>query len=442
MSLAFAALAVLVAVLIGALGYHSAAGLIRDDERADFNTAVQSVGSQVTRQTLYPGDFNGPTGLGEQLLRPIRVTAQALDANGAVLPGTAHVGLPAVPDDGELARAAAPARTVIGVRHVGDETYRVGVVALGGGRGAVQVVQETGDIEDLLDALRNQMAAVVAAVALLAGAAGWLLARRITGRLVRLTDVAELVADSGRLDVPVPAAGNDEVGRLGRAFDRMLGRLATAKENQRRLVQDAGHELRTPLTSLRTNLAVLPSLDRLPPAERTALLDDLAEEAKELTLLVEELVALAAEQKSDEDPVDVVLADVVREAAVQARRRNGREIAVDADATVVTARPDALARAVGNLLDNAAKFDPAGAAPIDVVVRGPRVEVRDRGPGIDPVDLERVFDRFYRATAARSLPGSGLGLAIVHEVATSHGGTAFAVNRDGGGAVIGFTLGG
>ncbi|MEV7025527.1 ATP-binding protein, partial [Kitasatospora sp. NPDC093558] len=189
------------------------------------------------------------------------------------------------------------------------------------------------------------------------------------------------------------------------------------------------------------NLAVLPSLDRLPPAERTALLDDLAEEAKELTLLVDELVALAAEQKADEDPVDVVLADVVREAAAQARRRTGREITVDADATVVTARPDALARAVGNLLDNAAKFDPAGAAPIDVVVRGPRVEVRDRGPGIDPADLERVFDRFYRATAARSLPGSGLGLAIVHEVATSHGGTAFAVNRDGGGAVIGFTLG-
>ncbi|MGW2250578.1 HAMP domain-containing sensor histidine kinase [Kitasatospora sp. NPDC001660] len=441
LSLAFAVMAVLVAVLIGALGYHAAARLIRDDEKADFTTAVQSVGSQVQRQTLFPGDFNGPSGLSEQLLRPIRVTAQALDATGAVLPGTAHVDLPSVPDDQELARTHVPARTVEGVRRLHGETYRVGVVSLGGGRGAVQVVQETGDVEDLLFSLRNQMVAVVAAVALFAGAAGWLVARRITGRLVRLTDVAELVADSGRLDVPVPAAGNDEVGRLGRAFDRMLGRLATAKENQRRLVQDAGHELRTPLTSLRTNLAVLPSVDRLPPAERTALLDDLAEEAKELTLLVEELVALAAEQKADEEPVDVALADVVREAAAQVRRRTGRDITVDADATVVTARPDALARAVGNLLDNAAKFDPAGAAPIDVVVHGPRVEVRDRGPGIDPADLERVFDRFYRATAARSLPGSGLGLAIVHEVATSHGGTAFAVNRDGGGAVIGFTLG-
>ncbi|MEV7026961.1 two-component sensor histidine kinase, partial [Kitasatospora sp. NPDC093558] len=188
LSLAFAALAVLVAVLIGALGYHAAARLIRDDEKSDFATALQSVGSQVGRQTLYPGDFNGPTGLNEQLLRPIRVTAQALDAGGAVLPGAAHVALPGAPEDQDLARASASARTVIGVRHLGDETYRVGVVSLGGGRGAVQVVQETGDVEDLLYALRGQMVAVVGAVALLAGAAGWLVARRITGRLVRLTD--------------------------------------------------------------------------------------------------------------------------------------------------------------------------------------------------------------------------------------------------------------
>ena len=132
---------------------------------------------------------------------------------------------------------------------------------------------------------------------------------------------------------------------------------------------------------------------------------------------------------------------MVHEAAAQARRRSDREITVDTDDTVVIARPDALARAVNNLLDNAAKFDPAGTSPIEVVARGRRVEVRDRGPGVDAADLDRIFDRFYRATAARSLPGSGLGLAIVAEVARSHGGTAFAANREGGGAVIGFTLG-
>ncbi|MFE4392919.1 MULTISPECIES: sensor histidine kinase [Streptomycetaceae] len=440
-ALAFAAIAALVAVLIGALGYDAAARLIRDDETADFGAAVDSVGRQVQREVLFPGDFAGPSGLSADLVRPIRVTTQSLDPDGAVLPGTARLDLPPSPSDHELAHADQPGRTSIGLRHEHREAYRVGVVSLGGRRGAVQIIQQVGPTEKLLTTLRTRTVALVAIVAVLAGGAGRLLARRITRRLVRLTHAAELVAASGRLDVPVPAAGTDEVGRLGRAFDRMLGRLATAKENQRRLVQDAGHELRTPLTSLRTNLSVLPSLDRLPPAERAALMADLVEETRELTQLVEELVALAADRRADERPTEVLLADVVRQAAAQARRRGDREVVVDADATVVTARPDALARAVGNLLDNAAKFDPAGTGPIEVVVRGPRVEVRDRGPGIDAADLDRVFDRFYRATAARGLPGSGLGLAIVHEVARSHGGTAFAANREGGGAVIGFTLG-
>ncbi|MEV7773397.1 ATP-binding protein [Kitasatospora sp. NPDC086791] len=442
LSLAFAAIAALVAVLIGALGYHAAARLIRDDESADFNAAVASVEQQVGREALFPGDFAGPSGLSADLLRPIRASSQALDPEARVLPGTARLDLPSTPADRELARAEEPGRTATGMRRLHGDALRVGVVSLGGRRGAVQIIQQVGPIEHLLAALRARTATLVAVVAVLAGGAGWLLARGISGRLVRLTAAAELVATSGRLDVPVPASGTDEVGRLGRAFDRMLVRLATVKENQRRLVQDAGHELRTPLTSLRTNLAVLPALDRLPPAERAALMADLAEEARELTQLVEELVALAADRRADELPTEVALAEVVRAAAAQARRRSDREILVDADDTVVTARPDALARAVGNLLDNAAKFDPAGAGPIEVVVRGRRVEVRDRGPGIDEADLDRVFDRFYRATAARSLPGSGLGLAIVHEVARSHGGAAFAANREGGGAVIGFTLDG
>ncbi|MET8542653.1 ATP-binding protein [Kitasatospora sp. NPDC004799] len=441
LALAFAAIAALVAVLIGAFGYHAAARLIRDDETADFTAALDSVDRQVEQQVLFPGDFSGPNGLSDDLVRPIRVTTQSLDPDGRVLPGTARIDLPPTPDDRELARTEQPGRTATGLRHGRDGVLRVGVVSLGGARGAVQIIQQVGPTEKLLTELRNRTIALVAVVAVLAGAIGRLLARGIAGRLVRLTDAAELVAASGRLDVPVPAAGTDEVGRLGRAFDRMLVRLATAKEDQRRLVQDAGHELRTPLTSLRTNLSVLPALDRLPPAERAALMTDLADEARELTQLVEELVALAADRRADERPTGVVLADVVRQAAAQARRRSDREILVEADEAVVTARPDALARAVGNLLDNAAKFDPAGTSPIEVVVRGPRVEVRDRGPGIDEADLERVFDRFYRATAARSLPGSGLGLAIVHEVARSHGGTAFAANREGGGAVIGFTLG-
>jgi two-component system sensor histidine kinase MprB len=229
------------------------------------------------------------------------------------------------------------------------------------------------------------------------------------------------------------------VGRLGRAFDDMLGRLARSEEDQRRLVQDAGHELRTPLTSLRTNVSLLRRMDELPEAARHELIEDLAGETRELTELVNELVELAAGQRGAGEPVEVELAAPARRAAALAGRRTGREIRVEADGSVLRGQPDALQRAVWNLLENAAKFDPEGAEPIDVVVAGGAVEVRDRGPGIPAGDLPRVFDRFYRADASRSLPGSGLGLAIVREVAAAHGGVVYARARPGGGSVIGFT---
>ncbi len=235
----------------------------------------------------------------------------------------------------------------------------------------------------------------------------------------------------------------------------MLGRLAQSEDDQRRLVQDAGHELRTPLTSLRTNISLLRRIDELPPEMRAELVADLAQEARELTDLVNELVDLAAGQSDTEPKQRIDLADLADEVAVVARRRTGREITVRVSGeTVADARPAALQRAMSNLVENAAKFDRGGTAPIEIAVTGPeqarqggrqgaiRVEVLDRGPGVAEGDLLRLFDRFYRAADARSLPGSGLGLSIVREVAIAHGGAPFANRRDGGGAVIGFTVGG
>ena len=99
--------------------------------------------------------------------------------------------------------------------------------------------------------------------------------------------------------------------------------------------------------------------------------------------------------------------------------------------TQVTADPVLLERAVSNLLDNAVKYSPDGA-PIEVSVRGGEVIVADHGPGIADEDLPRVFDRFYRAAAARSKPGAGLGLAIVREAAEAHGGRATAESSPSG----------
>ncbi|MGC7095089.1 sensor histidine kinase [Amycolatopsis lurida] len=157
--------------------------------------------------------------------------------------------------------------------------------------------------------------------------------------------------------------------------------------------------------------------------------------------LVDELIALALTREADEEETEVELAEVVRSATVRARRRTDREITVDADRTRVRGQRLALERAVGNLLENAAKFDTGGTGAIVVEVRAGTIAVSDRGPGLDTEHLDRIFDRFYRAGTSRSLPGSGLGLAIVAGVAEAHDGTTFARNRAGGGATIGFTIG-
>ncbi|WP_405617542.1 ATP-binding protein [Streptomyces sp. NBC_00076] len=447
-ALSFATVTAAVTVLVGVLSYSAAARLVRVDQESVFDQVVQDLRDEVRQHSMAPEDFSSSEP-GHDLVRPARTDVQVLGSDGAVVdPG--RPGLPVTGSDRRTAGVIVAGRTVehkdVGV---GSDVYRIATVSLGGGRGAVQVAQEFSDTEDLLRALQQRTLILMAAVVVGAGLFGWWLARRITRRLVILTSAAEDVARTRRLGIQVPVTGYDEVGRLGRAFDRMLGRLAQSEEDQRRLVQDAGHELRTPLTSLRTNISLLHRIDELPPATREELVADLGQEARELTDLVNELVDLAAGQSDTEPPRRVDLADIAEDVAGLARRRTGRQILLRARGDTTTdGRPAMLTRALSNLVDNAAKFDRDGTSPIEIDVTGPavpgtvRVEVLDRGPGVADTDLVRVFDRFYRAADARSLPGSGLGLSIVREVALAHGGTPFAIRRDGGGAVIGFTVGG
>ncbi|MEU6545963.1 HAMP domain-containing sensor histidine kinase [Streptomyces sp. NPDC046859] len=446
-AVSFAAVAAVVTLLVGLLSYTAAARLVRVDQESVFDEVVQDLRGEVRQRAMTPGDFSS-SAPGHDLVRPARTDVQVLGPDGAVVdPG--NPGLPVEAADRRVAAAPTAGRMI---QHrdvdVGSDVYRVATVALGGGRGAVQIAQEFSDTEDLLRALQQRTLLLMAAIVVLAGLFGWWLARRITRRLVVLTGAAEDVARTRRLGIQVPVTGYDEVGRLGRAFDRMLGRLAQSEEDQRRLVQDAGHELRTPLTSLRTNISLLRRIDELPPGAREELVADLGQEARELTDLVNELVDLAAGQSDTEPAQRVDLAEIAEDVAVLARRRTGRRIEVRACGdTTLTGRPGMLQRALTNLVENAAKFDRDGTAPIEIGVAGParpgtvRVEVLDRGPGIADDDLIRVFDRFYRAADARSLPGSGLGLSIVREVALAHGGAPFAFHREGGGTAIGFTAG-
>jgi len=362
--------------------------------------------------------------------------AQLLDARGVIVQAVGAVPLPV--NLREIYLSQKGGRNYTHTVTAAGDRYRLQTVALASG-GAVQVARDLEPTEDTLASLRRRYAAVSGLVAVLAAILGWLLAGWLTRPVVRLTSAAELVASTGDLDAPIDTAGRDETARLAQAFSSMLGALRESRARQRQLVQDAGHELRTPVTSIRTNVDVLRRHGDLETSERTQILDDVNTELTQVSALVEELVLLASGDVDDDAVTTVRVDDLVTRLVERARRRLGREIISDTEPWRVDGSLRGIERAVDNLLSNAGKFSPPESA-IEVTLRDGRISVRDHGPGIAPEDLPYVFQRFYRATAARTQPGSGLGLAMVDQIARAHGGEPFAYNHPDGGAVVGFSL--
>jgi two-component system sensor histidine kinase MprB len=344
-----------------------------------------------------------------------------------------------IPVDGtDRAVAAGRVEKYLRDATVGGQHVRVITVAAGPGV-AIQLSRSLVEVDRNLADLRLRLIlAGLGGVALAAGL-GLLVARSALRPVRRLTDAAEHVAETQDLSASIDVQGSDEVGRLATSFNEMLGALNHSRVQQRQLVADAGHELRTPLTSLRTNIEVLARQEAMPARDRERLLADAVSQLEELTVLVGDLVELAREDHapSDAEQSDVRLDDVVERAVDRARlHAPDLQIRIRENTPATTHGNRALLeRAVANVLDNACKWSPPGAA-VDVAFERGELTVRDRGPGIDPEDLAHVFDRFYRAPTARAMPGSGLGLAIVRNAALMHEGSVTAEPAPGGGTLI------
>jgi two-component system, OmpR family, sensor histidine kinase MprB len=301
---------------------------------------------------------------------------------------------------------------------------------------AVQIARPLTEVDNSLSRIRLLLLAISAAGVALAAGLGLLVARTTLVPVRRLTRAAERIAATRDLRSRVGDGRSDELGRLAKTFDVMLDALETSVDAQRQLVADASHELRTPLASIRTNLEVLELDEGMPLEERRRILADAVGELAEMTHLIEELVELARGEQHALELDQVRLDDVVRDAvAAAARRVSGISFDARLDPTLVQGSPQALTRAVANLLDNAGKWSPEGAV-VDVTVANGEVTVRDRGPGVDEADRAHVFDRFYRSAASRALPGSGLGLAIVRQIAEAHGGSVSVETPPGGGSLF------
>jgi two-component system sensor histidine kinase MprB len=308
--------------------------------------------------------------------------------------------------------------------------------------GAIQVARPLDEIDRQLDKIVLVLLVVGAGGVALGAALGAAVARTALAPIARFTRrTEELAADpdpAERMEV----VGRDELTRLARSFNTTLDALESSVEAQRHLVADASHELRTPIASLRANIQTLDEAERLPPADREALRADIVAELDELTALVADIVELARGAKPGRPDDEVRLDQLVETTVERARGRAGERVSfnVDAEPTLVRGDPQRIHRAISNLVDNALKWSPDGG-DIELDLAGGELTVRDHGPGFTDGDLERVFERFYRADDARGMPGSGLGLAIVRQAAEAHGGTVEAANAPGGGALLRVSFG-
>ncbi len=312
-----------------------------------------------------------------------------------------------------------------------------------GVNGALAVALPLTEVDNALSSQLRLLIAIAAGGVALAALLGFLVARTALAPIARFTDQTESIAarperiEQERLEV----VGGDELGRLARTFNQTLDALERSVRAQRQLVADASHELRTPIATIRANLQLMRDEDRLSEADREALRTDVIQELDELTALVGDIVELARGGKPNAEPGDVRVDAIVAEAIDRMGRRAPRlTVRANLEPTLIRGEGDRIERAVTNLLDNARKWSPAEGV-VEVELSAGTLSVRDHGPGFHDEDLPFVFDRFHRASDARSKPGSGLGLAIVRETAEAHGGFVEAANAPGGGAIIRIAFG-
>jgi two-component system sensor histidine kinase MprB len=415
--------------------------VVRSQLRATIDDSLQTRVQDLASHDV--GSVIGPNGKPYLGVRPefgdVNVYVQVIKSNGeALAPYLQSVQLPV--NDGAVAIAKGSQGTSWSDTHVGGVHMRVLTVSAGPGI-ALEVARPLTEVDKSLRRIGLFLFLIAGAGVAGAAALGLFVSRTALAPVKRLTDTTERVTATGDLSQRIEVEGRDELSRLATSFNGMLAALEESTRAQRQLVADASHELRTPLTSLRTNIEVLASDRALPAGERSKLLTDVVEQLGEMTTLIAELIELARAEQQTAEPEDVRL-DLLADAALERARRNwaGVRFTAKLEASVVRGVPATLERAIGNLLDNAAKWSPEGAE-VHLEVRDGVVSVRDHGPGIDEEDLPYVFDRFYRARSARGLPGSGLGLAIVRQVADTHGGEVVAERAEGGGTRMILSLG-
>ena len=324
----------------------------------------------------------------------------------------------------------------------------VGVLRVGGDAFEALMMAAGDSADHARQMFDSSVVGVVVITAIVAGLVAVTLAivlsRMLARPIERLAEAADKVAADGPAE-RVPETGPAELQRLASAYNAMADRLDEQEALRREFIVNASHELRTPLTNLQGYLEALRD-GVIEPDPRV--FDSLREEVDRLSRLAASLDVLAAAPWAamQAEPVDVDVAAAARTATdlvAPALARRGVDLGIDAAAPArARVRPDALAQALANLLQNAERYTPDGGR-VTVAARrvsgsvvgtaAVEVAVGNSGPGIPPDALPRVFDRFYRVEPSRDRArgGAGIGLAIVRQLVEADGGEVGVTSAGG-----------
>jgi signal transduction histidine kinase len=399
-----------------------ATALVSRELHRSLDQALRRRAAEVAQLAVSAPALLGAPGALESPVAGRQIAVEVLDAHGRILARSLMLGASLLPE-GRLARAAigrgATGFADVQVDRRAFRLYAAPIADAGGpaAGGAVLVAAPTGQDAGTISRIALALAIAGAAVALAGALLAALLTRRGLAPLRRLARAAaqiERTADPARR---LPEGGfADEIGQLTGVLNRMLGSLERARAGERRFLADASHELRTPVATLLGNAeyAVRHGAD-------AEVLAELQRDARRLARLVDDLLALER-GSAQRRPValEELVGRVVREHPATARIALG-----GLQPAAVRADPEALSRALGNLIDNAVVHGPPDGA-VRVGMRAhdghARISVEDQGSGPERESAARLFERFWRAEEAAGRPGSGLGLAIVKQIAEQHGG--------------------
>ncbi|MES2210621.1 MAG: HAMP domain-containing sensor histidine kinase [Chloroflexota bacterium] len=370
-----------------------------------------------------------------------------LAPNSALLADSAGDGVEPLPlADRDLVAADRHQHAVREVEVANDVVRMTVEPVIGAGGellGYVAWADSTVPLRDLLRSVTTALFLGGVIIVALALGGGLALARRALAPIVDVTDTARAIALSGDFGARVESGRpGDEVGELAIAFNEMLEALEQNHQALQRFLADASHQLRTPLTTIRASLDLAKRED-VPQEERRAILSDAREEAERMARLIGDLLSLARAESGarlEFAPVelDALLVESVRRQAQASP--DVRMSVAEVEAAGVDGDADRLRELFGILLDNAARYTPAGGtvtAGIRAIDGRAMVRIEDTGIGLAEADRERLFERLYRGRQAREMrpSGTGLGLAIARWIVESHAGTIELADRTGGGTV-------